>query len=113
MDKLDNKMKAVLAEFDGFKMVRKGMYQNKSHFIIHEIHINNLDYDTDWNWVVPIYRKVCPLIDSLQNSDNVEINSLTDAILWNLLEPKETPEPLAIALYNFITFYNEHKGDTM
>lgn len=100
--KLTNEMKAVLAVFDG--MMDESNVKNL--MACPEFFEQHLFYDTDWNWAMVVYRKVMIMIRQKQS----EYQYLVSDLYCSLLKCHPTPERLAIALYDFIVFYNQNSN---
>lgn len=102
--KLTNEMKAVLADAICPDAEKEPVAFLK--FIRYSS--ENLPFDTDWNWTIEVYRKFCDIdfdINEITEELAVRVRKVADSNLFAY----PTPEPLAIALYDFIVFYNQQK----
>lgn len=108
---LTNEQKAVLAEFDGWNV--KGTTAVKNGYLSSLMFVDEMPYDTDWNWAMPLYRKVMTMPftwSSFNPATGNNIIRLKLLLVDITLFQEEKPERLSIELHKFIVFYNEHKS---
>lgn len=106
--KLTNEMKAVLAKFIGKRSETKVRTCFGERKILGQA--DDLPFDTDFNLTMEVYRKVDALDYKPNSIVRAKYIDLAMAVYKRSNFAYPTPEPLAIALYDFIVFHNQHSN---
>lgn len=116
---LTDEMKAEIARFMGWvdtgkphpDLIRQGnRYEHPN--MISFCWVSNFHYDTDWNWIMPVYRKVKATYekhyDRLCEEPELAPIRMWFRIYFHYGQAHSTPLPLSLALYDIIKFFNDN-----